>query len=820
MKIKDALLCPDRAAVSATVDAACSAIAPTWPLDRFIAVNPWWGWKDRPFDTSAAQLGRLCGSPMTMPRAYYRAAWEKQQFTERHLVQALVEKGLHIGPATVVAALDQPSAAPAVMPLLSDLADASRDLTRKPAWRSSITHQISQFCAAYFDADQADWHLPHEPTLFAGWRANLVRDRGIALLVDAPQLRQRLQSLPGVGIDAIATVIAALEVPADALETFMKACLLRINGWAAWCAYLRWQARLEGREDTHIIDLLAIRLCWEYLIDHDAAGHDRAGWCKAWSAAAQEASPSTPEAETDLVLQRALEIAYASGLAAEMARPAVPAAKVRPAVQAVFCIDVRSEVLRRALEHVAQQVQTIGFAGFFGLPISYQAIGTAASRPQLPGLLSPALQATDSCGIAEKDLELAAQRRSGLAASKSWQPFGRMPGSAFALVETLGPCYLARLVRRSLPAARLRAASADRFHGHGASLRPVLALTGDDLPEQRAGLAEKVLGAMGMRRQFARVVLLAGHGSTSANNAHAAGLDCGACCGQTGEVNARALAELLNRQEVRALLAKRGLAIPADTWFVAGLHDTTTDEVALFDLGLAPDSHSSDLEQLRSWLDRAGQAARRERAPLLGVAQLASQPQVLEQALRVRSNDWAQTRPEWGLANNAAFIAAPRSRSQAIDLQGRSFLHDYEWQHDSDNSILELIMTAPMVVAHWINMQYYASTVDNARYGSGNKVLHNVVGGHIGVFEGNGGDLRIGLPMQSLHDGHDWVHTPLRLSVFIEAPRERIEAVIVRHQVVRQLVDHQWLGLFRIDSDTNAVESRLQGKWQPVAGAA
>lgn len=205
---------------------------------------------------------------------------------------------------------------------------------------------------------------------------------------------------------------------------------------------------------------------------------------------------------------------------------------------------------------------------------------------------------------------------------------------------------------------------------------------------------------------------------------------------------------------------------------------------------------------------------------MLGLGKLAGQPQALKQALRVRSNDWAQTRPEWGLANNAAFIAAPRSRSQAIDLDGRCFLHDYQWQNDGDNSILELIMTAPMVVANWINMQYYASTVDNARYGSGNKVLHNVVGGHIGVFEGNGGDLRIGLPMQSLHDGHDWVHTPLRLSVFIEAPRERIEAVIARHEVVRQLVEHQWLGLFRIDSDSNAVESRVQAKWQRVAGTA
>jgi hypothetical protein len=90
-------------------------------------------------------------------------------------------------------------------------------------------------------------------------------------------------------------------------------------------------------------------------------------------------------------------------------------------------------------------------------------------------------------------------------------------------------------------------------------------------------------------------------------------------------------------------------------------------------------------------------------------------------------------------------------------------------------------MTAPMVVAGWINLQYYGSTTDNRRFGSGNKVLHNVVGGAIGVLEGNAGDLRVGLPMQSLHDGKQWMHEPMRLSVFLEAPQAAIDDIIARH---------------------------------------
>jgi hypothetical protein len=220
---------------------------------------------------------------------------------------------------------------------------------------------------------------------------------------------------------------------------------------------------------------------------------------------------------------------------------------------------------------------------------------------------------------------------------------------------------------------------------------------------------------------------------------------------------------------------------------------------------------------LRGWLEAAGERARAERAASLGLGHLSGRADVLRQVVLERANDWAQVRPEWGLADCAAFIVAPRARSQHLNLVGRSFLHDYDHRLDPSLDVLTLIMTAPMVVTHWITMQYYASTVDNRRYGSGNKVLHNVVGGHLGVFEGNSGDLRIGLPMQSLHDGQTLRHTPLRLSVFIEAPRAAINSVMAGHEIVRHLVANGWLHLFRIDPDTSAVEQHRHGTWVATA---
>jgi uncharacterized protein YbcC (UPF0753/DUF2309 family) len=802
---------PPNPLIDEVIQRACARIAPTWPLDRFIAVNPFWGMIEWSLPEVAAKLQALSGAQLLMPRAWYRQAYLEGRLRDEHLRTALHISDASTSVAELRALLEQAAPTPSTRAQVVDIIDAERDLVHEVSWRSYVVHSVSQFCAAYFEDWQAQLGPNREGGLYASWLRYAQTDRSPTLLMGVPFARKRFGGLPASARELIGAALSALHVPAHEQDSYLWSLLLDQNGWASWCAYRRWTARQQGSDDDSISDLLAIRLAWEWLL-YDAGGVTAAQrWTAAMASWPRIDGEAAGARSSDWLLQLAMEVAWREPVLRALPAGLRASRPAKAAVQAVFCIDVRSEVFRRALEATTPTVQTLGFAGFFGVPMDYQPLGAAAARPQLPGLLAPRLRATDT-GLGT---EAQARRARHLHLAANWKAFQKDPLSTFTFIEALGITYAAKLVVDGLGLRRSRnVESAGLSPTMDAQRKPRLAgpTAGGTLDiAARCELAAGMLRGMSLTHDFARIVLLAGHGSATRNNPHAAGLDCGACCGQTGEVNARVAAALLNESDVRKGLAQHGIHVPPSTWFVSGLHNTTTDEITLFDLDEVPASHSQDVETLRAWLVAAGARTRAERAPQLGLKD--AERAGLERAVQARAGDWAQVRAEWGLVNNAAFIVAPREHCQHLNLQGRSFLHEYRYQEDDGFGVLELIMTAPMVVTHWINFQYYASTVDNARYGSGNKVLHNIVGGHIGVFEGNGGDLRIGLPMQSIHDGERWVHTPLRLSVFIEAPRPAIDAVLEKHAHVRALVSHGWLSLFQLDDAQCAVYGLRGGQW-------
>ncbi len=817
--------------LKARIDKACGRIAPLWPLKSFVAVNPYFGLADQPFWQADVTMKRVAGQGLTMPRAFYKKRIDSGRITRADLASALRESGSTWDVATLEEAVARPSqAAFAPLTLVTDILG---ELDRQE-WPGFVLERISQYCAGYFDEGQALWAMPwREQGLYAGWREFVRLDRN-PRTVGLRGMYEAVGDLPDQAPRAIGWALRQLAVPEAAIDDYLHAALLSVGGWAGWARYKRWQAELAGGQDDTIRDLLAIRVCWDALLyklrfsERLKARWYQAMIADAGTAAKAEAQPQISAKETDALLQTAFEIGYQRELITALtAAPAVLARKERPPVHAVFCIDVRSEIYRRAFETVAPTARTGGFAGFFGVLMEYLPLGASQAKGHLPILFNPAYRICEHVAGADQEQTkaLIAKRHGRLRVADAWKTFKTSASSCFTFVEAAGLLYAPKMFGDSMGWTRTVSHPDAKGLDDGARDRLGPKLIGDHdrgecaaggIPAaDRPGAAEFALRNMGIIRDFARLVVLVGHGSTTVNNPQATALDCGACAGQTGEASARIAVALLNDPTTRQGLAEKGISIPADTVFVAGLHDTTTDEVTLFDTAAIPSTHTADLRQLREWFKAAGQLTRMERSAFLGIGGL---PEARVDAdIKRRTRDWAEVRPEWALANNAAFIAAPRSRTAHCDLGGRVFLHDYTWGNDVDFKTLTLIMSAPMVVGNWINMQYYGSVVDNARFGSGNKVLHNVVGGSIGVLEGNGGDLRVGLAIQSLHNGHHWMHEPMRLNVFIEAPQAAMDEVIAGNALVRNLVENAWLHLFQIDDEGHIYRRGLDRQWRAVS---
>ena len=331
--------------------------------------------------------------------------------------------------------------------------------------------------------------------------------------------------------------------------------------------------------------------------------------------------------------------------------------------------------------------------------------------------------------------------------------------------------------------------------------------------DQQCVFAGGALGAMGLTKNFAPLVVFCGHGSETNNNAYGTALDCGACGGHHGAPNARLLALILNPAQVRQALAKEGIKIPETTYFLAGEHNTTTDQVELYAFDL-PHTHNSHLKSLTADLKKAQVRNSHSRAIEMGENWT---PEKAAVHVLERAADWAQVRPEWGLARNAAFIVGPRNLTKDANLKGRSFLHSYDWRQDPDGKILTVIMTAPMVVAQWINAQYLFSALDNVAYGSGSKVTQNITS-KIGIMQGNASDLMHGLPLQSVNQTDtEAYHESLRLTTVVCAPVGVVNAIIGSQAILQKLFGNGWIKLICMDpitQETLMLDRDLN--WQPA----
>jgi uncharacterized protein YbcC (UPF0753/DUF2309 family) len=770
---------PAHSGLRHAIERALARVPPLWPLRNFVAVNPYLGFTGSSFASACSVLQRTTGTAPLLAVEEYLAAYEDGCISRADLAAAA---GGTAGADRMIAAArrGEPKRNGTPVRTLAEFLDATRPRSH---WAEFVVEEVAKWCAVRFDDNQTTWRAPWAAQdLYTGWREAARHDRNPEI-AGLRGFRGFVAALPADSSAAIILCLHLLKIEEHDAVDFLHRQLLTISGWAGHVQYRVREDAMRGRANAMLRDLLAIRLAFDAALGE--AFRDDAAVVAGWPA---PSGAGSTDLEPLLQWHHAYELGYQRKLARQIAVQRKAAPPGRASVQAVFCIDVRSEIFRRHLEAALPSLQTLGFAGFFGFPVAHHAGRAQAAQSRAPVLLVPDID-TEPAG---PDAQPAAEERQDL--QSAWHAFKHAAPSCFSYVEALG-------LTHGLPLLAPKRAATDTNPAPRTCAR-----------SGSTALVEFAQGALlgsGLAGQLARLVVLCGHGSESANNPHASSLDCGACGGHAGDINARIAAQVLNDPAIREALAARGLVIPADTWFVAGLHHTVTDEVTLFDLAAAPSSHAGEIASFRAALATAAVGSRRERAGALGLGDL--DDAAVAAALQNRVRDGAQVRPEWGLANNAAFIAAPRSRTAGLNLQGRAFLHEYDSATDPEGSILTQILAAPVVVASWINLQYYASRVDPARYGAGNKVLHHVAGG-IGVMEGNGGDLRVGLPWQSIHDGIRFRHEPRRLSVYVAASRSALERALAAAPGTAQLVDGGWIHLFALEG--SRCFRRRDGGWE------
>ena len=495
----------------------------------------------------------------------------------------------------------------------------------------------------------------------------------------------------------------------------------------------------------------------------------------------------------------------------------------RPAAQIVFCMDDREESIRRHLEELNPNIETMGAAGFFGVAINWKGLDDEQVTPLCPVVVTPSHQIDE---LANDDQQHQYKRHQTRRQFRLWlkdlihqetrrhllSPLIVASTAPFALIALFGKVFSSRL--HGITVEKLKSifdlhvnthlklnATDSRHEATPENPRPGFT------DQEQADRIQNFLRTIGLNQGLGNFVVMMGHGSGSQNNPHLAAYDCGACSGRHGGPNARAFAMMANRPEIRNLLSQRGFLIPEDTWFLGAEHNTCDETISWYDTDKIPATSQTAFAQLKADLFQATKLSAHERC-----RRLASAPRnpSLNKALKHiigRSYDFSQARPELGHATNAAAIIGRRSISQGAFFDRRVFLISYDpTQDDDEGHIIENILLAAGPVGAGINLEYYFSTVNNEEYGSGSKITHNVTG-QFAVMDGTNGDLRTGLPKQMIE-----IHEAMRLQVVVEASTDILTKIYLRQPPLQQLVGNGWLLLSAKDPDSELISVFIPDK--------
>ena len=328
--------------------------------------------------------------------------------------------------------------------------------------------------------------------------------------------------------------------------------------------------------------------------------------------------------------------------------------------------------------------------------------------------------------------------------------------------------------------------------------------------------AEGFLRGIGLVKNFAPIVYIVAHGSSSANNPHHGAHDCGACSGRPGATNARVQAFILNHKKIREQLAVKGILIPESTQFVGCMHDTAADVMAWYDEDiLTAENRNAHVINIQNF-ETALNLNAKERSRRFASINTKQQLEQVRKAIHSRSVSLFEPRPELGHGTNTLAIIGRRKITKGLFLDRRAFLNSYDHTTDADGTILSAVMRPIGLVCGGINLEYYFSRVDNIKMGAGTKLPHNVMG-LFGVANSSDGDLRPGLPWQMIE-----VHDPVRLLVIVEHKPEIVLKAIQSSPEVFEWYNNEWVHIVALHPEQKQFYYFRKGvfvKYEPITAA-
>ena len=432
---------------------AAKKIAPLWSLENFVAVNPYLGLTNKPFHDVAHELSVLGGIESTLPTSYYLKKWLVDEITVSDLAHALSKFNIQKDPEDFILEVDPDLNAEQNTKTLWTVSDFASEITGQD-WNRFFLARISHWASSYFDNGQAKWSTARKNDgLYLSWKTDASIDRTTDI-AGLKGFRSKVKELPENPLLAVELMLEKLGISSEEAPNYFHRLLIRCGGWAAYSARMDWESELYGGEDGVLIELLAVLVCWEACL-YDCLKNPEldAQWRKAKGLLGTTIADQclNEQLAQKLILQEAFDISAQRRVISQINNQTPTKKEIEKSVtaQAIFCIDVRSEVYRRHLETANKGIETFGFAGFFAFAINYIAIGNEKGEAQCPVLLQTGPNILEENQSQKEADQVYAKRLASRQLKKVWKSFKSGAITCFSFVSPLGLYYLPKLISDS-----------------------------------------------------------------------------------------------------------------------------------------------------------------------------------------------------------------------------------------------------------------------------------------------------------------------------------------------------------------------------------